>query len=143
MQAVTEATKRLRKCQVKKCSRQTKANEQFENQIKRELQQVFNDVSSKKIKSEEEMKARVIAIKDKVTTHKSNIDIIKCSLAKCENDLRKVLTANLNMMKSVCAEIKDAKLCNFVKEHGNVPKKLDYASYMKFVGDLNNLLVDA
>lgn len=133
------AAKSLNECHVQRCATQHKANQSFEKKVKKDIQQIITDTLAGKIKSETEMKQRIMKIRDDAMKHKSNINLLKCSVEQCNSNLRAVIEANMSMMKNMCKQTKDKELCAFIKNN-KVPKKLDYESYMKLVNALNELV---
>lgn len=130
---------KIRQCQEEgECKTLVKANKGFEEKVKKKVMKVIDDLRNNKI-DHAEFKERLRAIKDEGLHSKQNIDLIKCSIKHCNEQLKEMMKNNVCMLEKVCKLAGDKGACAKVKEIKKLSKTLSFENYMKIIEVLNKL----
>lgn len=140
MLAQIEIQKKIRACQEKtpKCKKLVKANASLQDKVKKQVQKLVADLKAAKIDNTQFI-AKLRELKDQGLKDKTNIDLIKCSIEHCNENLKEMMKNNLSMLEKVCKITNDKNACAKVKEIKQLSNNLTFENYMKIIEVLNKL----
>lgn len=140
MQSVMDAQTRLRACQEQKttCKKEVDANKKTTEQLTKKIKKILSELKSGKITTAE-LREKIQKIKEDSLKNKNNINLIKCSLDHCNENMKEMLAANVSMLEKVCKISSDKAMCAKVKEIKKLTKDLTWDNYMKIIQMLSDL----
>ena len=107
---IQKSGKALQKCVASRCKAEFAAGEQQRLDVDKQKGSLLADLVSKKIDIQE-YKKKVKAIRDKLPKTKASQELMKCTLAKCEELAKKTLQSQIKGLSYYCSEKNDKEAC--------------------------------